>query len=122
MASRGTILVVDDDHDVRDSVIDLLGQHGYQAVGAGDGTEALDILRASASPPDAILLDLMMPVMDGVRFRDEQLADPSLAGIPVIVMSAFTRTDQPPFAAAGFLHKPFATRTLLDLLRTVSPA
>ncbi len=63
--------------------------HGYAAVGAANGKDALDKLVARALEPALIVLDLMMPVMDGRTFRDEQLRDPDLARIPVIVVSAF---------------------------------
>ncbi len=96
--------------------MELLEEHGYAAVGAVDGREALYLLHTAATPPVAILLDLMMPVMDGLRFRDEQLGDPEIASIPVIVMTAHSRSPAPLLQASGFLHKPFAAGALLDLL------
>jgi len=90
----GPILVVDDDRDIRDSLVEVLGEHGYPVIGAGNGVEALEILRTSAPPPSLILLDLMMPVMDGREFRERQLENPALADIPVIVISAYNDVEQ----------------------------
>jgi CheY-like chemotaxis protein len=82
-----TVLVVEDDGVIRAGMEQLLQSAGYDVVSATDGRNALDLLRAGAAV-DAILLDLMMPVMDGWAFRREQLRDPRLAHIPVIVLSA----------------------------------
>jgi CheY-like chemotaxis protein len=83
---------------------------------AGNGREALDLLRASPELPSVILLDLRMPVMDGAQFRAAQRQDPSLAPIPVIVVSS---EDDGPAAvtaldAAGYLQKPFHVDHLLQ--------
>jgi CheY-like chemotaxis protein len=87
------ILVVEDDEDARDAMVALLQMKGYRAVPAGNGQEALDYLRR-APLPNLIILDLWMPVMDGWQFRTEQVKDPRLAGIPVIVVTALSdRTD-----------------------------
>jgi CheY-like chemotaxis protein len=122
MDPRPTVLVVDDDHDLRESVMELLDEHGYQAVGAVDGREALYLLHTSSPQPVAIILDLMLPVLDGLRFREEQLGDPVIAGIPVIVMTAHSRSPAPLLRAAGFLHKPFPSRDLLEMLRATHRA
>ena len=82
------ILVVDDDHDLREAVCDVLGDAGYRVDGAGNGAEALRFLAAADPLPDLILLDVMMPIMDGYRFRQAQLADPQLAAVPTIALSA----------------------------------
>jgi len=87
------ILVVEDDEDAREALVALLQMKGYSAVPAGNGKEALDYLR-QAPLPDLIILDLWMPVMDGWQFRREQIKDPRLAQIPVIVVTALSdRTD-----------------------------
>jgi len=114
----GYILVVDDDRDIRDSLVELLTEHGYPAIGAGNGVEALEVLRASASPPALILLDLMMPVMDGRGFREEQLKNPAWTMIPVIVISAYNDVEQQARALAlDHLRKPLAMRPLMDAVR-----
>jgi CheY-like chemotaxis protein len=113
-----SIFVVDDEEMIRDSIVEFLDENGYQAVGASDGRDALDKLAATRPPPCLILLDLMMPVMDGRSFREHQLQTPELASIPVILFSAYrdvakTATE---LNAAGHLPKPLK---LTDLLRAV---
>ena len=77
------ILVVDDDPDIRDSLREVLEDEGYGTSCVANGREALDFLR-SGKRPCVILLDLMMPVMDGWQFLEEQKRDPALAAIPVL--------------------------------------
>jgi CheY-like chemotaxis protein len=111
------VLVVDDDRDIRDSVVELLEDHGYQAIGASNGREALDVLRTRPAPC-LILLDLMMPVMDGRGFREEQLKNPAWTEIPVIVISAYSDVEQQARAlAVDHLRKPLAMRPLMDAIR-----
>jgi CheY-like chemotaxis protein len=87
------VLVVEDDEDARDALVALLQMKGYRAVPACNGKEALDYLK-KAPVPDLIILDLWMPVMDGWQFRSEQVKDPRLAKVPVIVVTALSdRTD-----------------------------
>jgi CheY-like chemotaxis protein len=81
------VLVVDDDYDLRSSLRELLEDEGYPTLGASNGREALELLRAG-SPPCLILLDLMMPVMDGWETLQHLSADPGLKPIPVAIMSA----------------------------------
>lgn len=82
------MLVVEDDRDIREILIETLAAEGYEAIGADNGSEALAQLRSGAPLPGVIVLDMMMPVMDGRAFRAAQLAEPALAGIPVVVMTA----------------------------------
>ena len=86
-SSRPRLLLVDDDDAIRESLREALEEDGFEVVTAANGREALDCLRNNPRP-SAILLDLMMPVMDGWEFRDAQLSDPSLRAIPVLVISA----------------------------------
>jgi CheY-like chemotaxis protein len=112
------VLVVDDDRDIRDSLVEVLEDHGYRAVTAANGRDALDLLRAGACPPCLILLDLMMPVMDGRGFREEQLKHPAWGQIPVIVLSAYGDVEaQARALAADCLRKPLAIRLLLEAVR-----
>jgi CheY-like chemotaxis protein len=83
------ILVVEDDEDAREALVALLQMKGYSAAAASNGKEALDYLR-QAPIPDLIILDLWMPVMDGWQFRKEQIKDPRLAKIPVVVLTALS--------------------------------
>src|SRR5262249_24356296 len=113
-----TILIVEDDRATRESLGLILGAQGYSILGAGNGREALDLLRAGPHP-DLILVDLMMPVMDGWEFRREQTGDAALAGIPVVVLSADGSVRQKAAAlhADGYLQKPVDVESLLDAIR-----
>jgi CheY-like chemotaxis protein len=81
------VLVVDDDRDLLETVSGILDMEGYTVATATNGAEALDYLRANMSPR-MILLDLSMPIMDGLTFRAEQRQDAALASIPVVAFSA----------------------------------
>jgi CheY-like chemotaxis protein len=118
MADR-TVMVVEDDALIREMVVEILGDVGFTAVGAGNGEEALQHLRRARLQPALILLDLMMPVMNGWQFRIEQLKDPSLAGIPVVVMSA---SDNGYVPAEGHVGKPFDLEALLDVISRLAPS
>lgn len=112
------VLVVDDDPDIRETVIEVLEENGHQALGAVNGADALAQLRGSNDLPCVILLDLMMPTMDGETFRAEQLKDPTLSPIPVIVISAFRDTAEKAtlLEAAGHLSKPVRLDDLIQLV------
>lgn len=86
------VLLVDDDDDLRTSMSDALEDAGFEVTPAANGREALARL-ADDEPIDVILLDLLMPVMNGWQFCDERQKDPQLAGIPIIVMSAAVSKD-----------------------------
>ena len=113
---RRAVLVVDDDHDVREALREVLEDHGYQVLEAGNGHDALALLRREASPPCLILLDIMMPVMDGWEFRAAQREDPALAGIPVVVLSAHGQVQRPSDGVdpTAFLKKPVQLPPLLE--------
>jgi CheY-like chemotaxis protein len=101
------VLVVDDDRDIRESLADLLGDEGYRVVTASDGQEALEILRQLDGQPCVILLDLMMPIMSGAELHAEMAADPKLATIPVVVISADASVKQKAAALGSeYLAKP----------------
>lgn len=112
------VLVVDDDLAIRDMLVSLLEDEGHHAVGVADGQEALDYLQADAERPDLILLDLMMPRVDGWAFYAAQQADKKLAQIKVIVLSA--RPDAARQVArlgdVTFLGKPIDLNQLLSLI------
>lgn len=102
------ILVVDDDPDLRDIIALVLRRAGYVVEGAADGAEALDLMRRHR--PDAVLLDLAMPVMDGRTFLEVKRGDPALAPVPVVIMSADVVTADAlrlQYGVQGFLRKPF---------------
>lgn len=117
------VLVVDDDPDIREAMIEVLEENGHAATGAANGNEALAQLRASAIHPCLILLDLMMPVMDGRAFREEQLRDPALSPIPVIVISAFRDVAQTAaqMQVATYVKKPVSLQDLVQLVERFCP-
>lgn len=111
------VLVVDDDVDVRSGVAELLELSGYQTVTAAHGGEALKLLQGGLRPT-LILLDVQMPVMDGPTFWARCKADPHLAAIPILVISADTASavKLTREGAAGFLHKPVPADVLLSTI------
>jgi len=112
-----SILVVEDDNDIREALSQVLQDEGYQVGEAANGQEALDRLH-NGCHPDLIVLDLMMPVMDGWQFRREQQRDPELAGIPVVVVSAdgSVRQKAASIGATSYVKKPIDFATLLDVV------
>jgi CheY-like chemotaxis protein len=108
------VLIVEDDEAVREALATFLEVEGYPVLVAGDGEEALRQLRAQTSV-GIILLDLMMPVMNGWQFREHQLKDPTIASIPVLVVTADDRAAQraADIGAAGFMTKPIEFDQLL---------
>lgn len=111
-----TIVVVDDDGDLREAVLEALQDEGYRTMGYSNGREALEGLRNS-SPPALILLDLMMPTMNGWQFRSEQSSDPQLAQIPVVVMTASRQFDPKSIDAVEYVLKPLSLETLLATVK-----
>lgn len=111
------ILLVEDDRDVRDAMVEALEEAGYTVLAAEDGREALRALQRYL--PRVILLDLMMPNMDGFQFRAEQKKRPDWADIPVVVISAEGRVDEraPTIDTAGHLPKPIKLDRLLEIAR-----
>jgi len=111
-------LIVEDDEDLREMMAQLLTLEGFDAATVANGREALDYLRHNSTVPDVILLDLMMPVMDGWEFRRRQKADPALAPVPVIVLSALDQARAANLDATAFLKKPLDFDRLLTLVRS----
>ena len=113
MAAR--VLVVEDDADLRKSICAVLEDAGFTSWPAENGEVALE--RARAERPCVILLDLMMPIMNGWEFRSEQLRDPSLSSIPVVIMTADGRAaDKARTLHADYLRKPIHLDALLELV------
>ena len=106
-------MIIEDDADVLDALASVLRDEDYHVQTAGDGAEALRQLREGACP-GLILLDLMMPGMDGFSFRAAQQKDPRLAAIPVLVLTAGHRDARvSAMNVAGELHKPVDLDVLL---------
>jgi CheY-like chemotaxis protein len=117
-APEKVVLVVDDDDMIRESLADLLSEEGYYVVTAMNGVEALEKLRGSEWPrPNLILLDLMMPVMNGQQFFAQKQRDPDLTSIPVVVLSADPNVGKKALDFGGdFLSKPVRIETVLQAI------
>jgi CheY-like chemotaxis protein len=111
------VLIVEDDPDLRSMMDYLLHQEGFTPVTAANGRDALRLLKAGLAVR-LILLDLMMPVMDGWAFRREQLRDPEIAWIPVIVLSAADDIRYDELVPAAVFRKPLVFDRMLGAIRT----
>jgi CheY-like chemotaxis protein len=111
------ILIVEDEPDLREGLAALFADEGYRVSTSSDGAAALACLRQGARP-SLVLLDLMMPVMDGWQFRAHLLADPSLAHIPVVVLSGVVLddTEAGTLRAVACIRKPIRFSVLLGLV------
>jgi two-component system, chemotaxis family, chemotaxis protein CheY len=116
---KPTIMVVEDDAEIREGVCELLRADGYEVIAAEDGRAGLATL---VERPDvrAIVLDLVMPVMNGATFRGQQLENPQIAAIPLILLTG--RDDSATLAKAlgvsACVQKPFTEQALLTAVRT----
>jgi CheY-like chemotaxis protein len=111
-APAGPVLIVEDKEDVREALALIVGGAGYDVRTAEDGLAALDMLRRERA--SLIVLDLMLPVMDGVEFRTYQRRDRALGNIPVIILSAFRpREGADELGASAFLEKPIDAHRLV---------
>jgi CheY-like chemotaxis protein len=115
--AQKTVLLAEDDVEIRDILQDLLEAEGYDVVPAGHGRQALEFLEGvrGGKLPDLVVLDLMMPLVDGVQVLKAMKGDPVLAAIPVVVLSAVVR--ERPAGAAAFLRKPIPLQKLFDTIR-----
>jgi CheY-like chemotaxis protein len=118
-AGRRFVLVVDDDPDIRESLETVLGLHGHPVATAADGVEAISLLRREDSVPCLILLDLMMPGMNGFQLRAELEADPILSAIPVVIITGagIMVDDKAESLRAEVLRKPFDLKALLTMVK-----
>ena len=114
--TRKSILVVEDDDSIRTSMIEILEMEGYSTFSATNGQEALDILKAGEIPkPCLVLLDMMMPIMNGREFLDNIMKDTLLAPIPVLIVSAVADPANSK-GSVGFLKKPIDLDTILEIV------
>lgn len=109
-----SILVVEDDADIRNVMVDVLESEGYHAEAATNGKEALDLLH-KISKPCLVLLDMMMPIMNGREFLDKVMEDSVLAPIPVLIVSAIADKTNTK-GAVGFLKKPVDIEMVLEMV------
>ncbi|HEU4577928.1 MAG TPA: response regulator [Polyangiaceae bacterium] len=116
-SSSSGVLVVDDDVDVREALAEILAGRGYRVSSAPNGAEALQLLRSASNPPRVILLDLMMPVMDGYEFLDARRSDPALAAVPVVVITAGHRIDRARLGDTPLIAKPIKLPQLMSTLQ-----
>jgi len=115
-----SILLVEDDFDVREALVETLRDRGYAVESAADGEQALQLLRGGARP-GLILLDLMMPRMSGSEFRLAQLVDPALAALPVVLLSADGRMEEKAVSlkVQGAIRKPIDLDELFAVIERV---
>jgi CheY-like chemotaxis protein len=121
MSSR-RILLVEDDPDIRADLAEILVEEGFAVDTAAHGKIALEHMKTGPLP-DLVLLDLMMPIMDGFQFRRAQLADPYLATVPVLVLSgaADLLAHVHTIGAHGVVRKPFKVDQILDAITRALP-
>src|SRR5688572_32000994 len=116
-AEARRVLLVEDDAELREAIGEALSTHGLDVTAVEDGREALDRMRECR--PDVVVLDLMMPVMDGWQFRLEQRRDPDLAQVPVVALSASRSPAAAAVDADLFLTKPCSAATLARAVEEV---
>lgn len=109
------VLVVDDDEGIRSALTQALQDEGYRVMVAEDGAQALQLLRATQPPPCLVLLDMMMPILDGRGFLQQKHNEPALRDVPVVVVTADRRSlrDAATLSAAEVLAKPISLDGLL---------
>jgi CheY-like chemotaxis protein len=118
-AMPAQVLVVDDEPSIRSLLSELLQDVGYTVEEAANGLEALR--KVQSAPPDVVILDLLMPIMDGWRFLDECRSVPSCSHLPVVVLSASHSVPQDERVRA-FLKKPFDLNALVSAVESLVPA
>ena len=117
VSSTAQILIVEDDDDLREVVKDLLRDLGYKVATAVNGSDALQYLRTNR-PPGLIVLDVMMPVMDGVEFCRRRLRDPALRSIPIFLFTARGQSIAN-VSAVRVLRKPLVVDEFIEAVRSV---
>lgn len=118
MIAKRMILVVEDDPFIRSAISELLRDEGYRVREAEDGQKALESLRGNEAP-GLILLDLMMPNVDGYRFREIQMAEKLHLDVPVVVLSAHvsSKSEFDRIQGQSFLRKPFEIEKVLSVIK-----
>jgi CheY-like chemotaxis protein len=117
------IMIVEDDGGIRAALTEILVGEGYRVRGVANGQQALDNLRGIEAVPGLIIVDLVMPVMNGHEFCTALMRDPELAGIPVVVISADSHlgAQAGDLEAAAYLSKPLDLAVLLDTIEAHCP-
>ncbi len=110
------VLVVDDDSGNRETMSELLDNRGYSVLQAENGQRALDILKKNPQLPCLVVLDMAMPIMDGRGFLKRRARDPDLREIPVVVVSANSRNQEPLQGIDGYFRKPVNVDRLIEVI------
>jgi CheY-like chemotaxis protein len=117
-AATKTVLLVEDDADIRDSLQDILEDEGFDVVPAANGKQAIDFLTLNDPiGADLVILDLLMPMVSGWEVLERMTADPRLSDIPVLVLSAAAAPM--PARAQGFVRKPFSLEAFVSKVHGV---
>jgi two-component system, chemotaxis family, chemotaxis protein CheY len=116
--ARARVLIVEDDTDIRETIAELLLEEGYEVHTASSGRDALDHLADSGVLPDVVLLDLMMPVMDGWTFHSELQQQAQWAALPIVVISADANVQEKAarLNPVACLRKPVGIDELLGIV------
>ena len=115
-----TLLIVEDEPEIRENLGDVLLARGFQVLLARDGRDAIAVANRVGSRPAAIVLDLMMPEMDGMTFLERQRSEPLLAGVPVIVLTAMNPPPkQMPDNVAAVFSKPIPLAEMIEEIRKI---
>ena len=118
--SQNSVLVVDDDLDIREILAETLIEKGFAVTTAANGNEALSVLRTPGVRPSVILLDLMMPIMDGYGFLEQWRLDPTIASIPLAIVTAGHGVDRDRLGEdLQIIRKPFDVPRLVGLLHAL---
>jgi CheY-like chemotaxis protein len=114
------VSLVEDDEDIREHLAEVMRARGLQVVEARNGAEVLDLVRRRGIRPALLVLDLMMPVMDGWALLAAQASEPMIDGVPVIVITAYELQGPFPATVQAVFRKPFPLASLLDTIRHVT--
>lgn len=116
--SKNVILIIEDEVSILDGLEELLELEDYSVMRASNGKQAFEVLNSAQKPPNLILLDLMMPVMDGLQFRKAQLNEEKYSKIPTILMSADGSIEKKKLdvSFSGIIKKPLDIDQLLKKL------
>jgi two-component system chemotaxis response regulator CheY len=119
--NRTSVLIVDDDLDIREALAEALMGRGFDVATAANGLEALRVLRGISDRPSVILLDLMMPIMDGYAFLEQRRLDPVLISIPLAIVTAGHGVDRDRLDdGLDIVAKPFDVPRLVGILHTLT--
>ncbi len=118
--TKHTVIIIEDEPAIREMMQQILENAGYEVSTAAEGAAGLAQLRASTLKPCVILLDIMMPGVNGWDFLDAQRGDPSISHIPVVICSAY-RESAKAIHPAAFLEKPVQKEALLSAVKSLCP-